>query len=467
MAAADVVFASAASFLAGVFAASAEWSFYPTLLIAFFPAALLLILKKNRMLASLFLFSLVAGFFYYHLALNVRKMNTEIEFDREIGFSGIVASEPKKYEKVQVLELELLPPEKGVIEVMLPRAEAVRYGDLLSLRGVVEAPASEREKPMAFFPEMEIMERGRGFWLREQLFALKENFLSRFNRFLPADSAALLSGLTFGVRSEFSPELKEAMNRSGTTHLVALSGYNVSILVLAVARVFGWWLSRRLTFVLTVTALLLFVLMTGGEASIVRAGLMGFLVLFAKEAGRIYSFRNAVTLAAFGMTIFDPTILVYDIGFQLSFLSLLGIVYLFPALASIFRFSREKAGFLNWKENLLTTASAQLAVLPVLLLYFREFSLTALPANVLILGIVPITMFLGFALAGLGFISYYLGFALSRLVNALLLYEVSVIKLFSEVRLPFGFEAGPAFLIAYYALLLAFILWAKRTNLPP
>jgi len=112
--------------------------------------------------------------------------------------------------------------------------------------------------------------------------------------------------------------------------------------------------------------------MAGAEASVVRAAIMGFLVLLAKEAGRMYSFRNAVTFAAAGMAVFDPTILVFDIGFQLSFVSLLGITHLEPALK---RFFGERGSFLGWRENALTTLSAQLAVAPILIQNFGSVRL--------------------------------------------------------------------------------------------
>jgi competence protein ComEC len=463
MAAGDIVFIFAVSFLAGVFAGSTGWNFYLAVFAA--ASAAVFFLRKIWLGIIFLLFAFGFGFFYYHLFLNLREASTRIDLGREINFSGIVVSEPRKYEEVQVFRIKLLPPHEGKIEVLLPRANEVKYGDLLALRGEVEAPASAREMPTAFFPEMEIKARHRGFWLKRQLLIFKDALVYQFHRFLPADSAALASGLTFGVRSDFSSDFKKAMTQSGTTHLVALSGYNISILVLAIFNTFGRWLPRRATFILTTVFIILFVVMTGGEASIFRAGIMGFLALLAKESGRQYSFRNAIALTAFGMTVFDPAVLAYDVGFQLSFLSLLGLVYLMPALAQISGWGRKDAGFLSWRENLLTTVCAQIAVLPVLLHRFREFSFLGVAANTLILGFVPYTMFLSFVLAGLGLVSYYLGLALAWLVNALLIYEISVIKLFAALPSVLRAEAGPVFILAYYAAVAAFITWRNSKNL--
>ncbi|MEK7077215.1 MAG: ComEC/Rec2 family competence protein, partial [Patescibacteria group bacterium] len=283
--------------------------------------------------------------------------------------------------------------------------------------------------------------------------------------------AALLAGLTFGSRSDFSKEFKEKMSQSGTTHLVALSGYNISVLVLTAALFFRYFLRRRAAFYVTVLVIILFVLMVGGEASVVRAALMGFLALLAKEAGRIYSFRNAITLAAAGMVLFDPTILRFNIGFQLSFLALLGIVYLEPALRELFRRLRSqkkdearRESFLNWRENALTTLSAQLAVAPLIIENFSEISLTSLLANILILVLVPFTMALGFLIGAVGFVAPYLAVIVGWLANVLLAYEIGVINIFSYLRIPVT-GAGSWILFAlYYAALLGVIIYTRHAD---
>ena len=195
---------------------------------------------------------------------------------------------------------------------------------------------------------------------------------------------------------------------------------------------------------------------------------MGFLVLLARESGRIYSFRNALILAAFLMVLFDPSVLVFNLGFQLSFLSLLGIVYLEPALRFLFwrndrRGKPARESFLAWRENAATTLAAQLAVLPLLVQAFNEASLAALFANVLILSVVPITMMGGFILGVTSLLSGALGYLLAFFVNILLLYQIWVIDLFSRVRIPihnvFGGFAGAAL---YYLALIGIIILSSR-----
>ena len=108
------------------------------------------------------------------------------------------------------------------------------------------------------------------------------------------------------------------MSQSGTTHLVALSGYNITVIAIAVSTLLSYFLRRRIVFWLSILTIIAFVLMTGAEASVVRAAIMGGIILLAKQIGRIHSMRNAIVFAALLMVLFNPKILRFDIGFQLS-----------------------------------------------------------------------------------------------------------------------------------------------------
>lgn len=459
----DVAFYGAIAFLAGAAAAGWGINIYLCVLVLLLLLSAAIFFKKLDIAAcSVVSFLFLFGIFYYHLYNNAEESGRNIVFNTPISFSGIVSQEPQLSEKFQKLELELLPPSAGAIVLLVSLSPEINYGDVINGKGVIEPPSENGSEPIAFFPKIEISEHHRGFWLKEKLVDFKKSLISQFGKFLPSDSAALLGGLTFGWRGNFTQELKQQMSLSGTTHLVALSGYNITILVLAVAAVFGYFFSRRMTFYSTGIIIFLFVLMVGAEASILRAAVMGFLALLAKELGRLYSVRNAVALTAAAMIFVNPNFL-FNIGFSLSFLSLLGIVYLEPPFKKFFRIAdKPKRDFLSWRENGITTLSAQLAVAPLLIQNFGQFSLTSIAANILILEFVPLTMFLGFLLAGAGLLSHYLGFLIALPINILLQYEVYVIKLFSYLRLPVAVDFNSWILIAaYYGGL---IIFAKYVN---
>jgi len=447
-------------FLLGVFFISVFGNFLFSALAGILIASYFLFYKKYAfVLLSL---SVIMGAAYF-LVFDYAQNAINLPFGVKTEFSGIV----KKLEQSatrQRLILDLEPPYQGRVQINAQSYPSFRYGDSVAVSGIIQTPGGPaadyyRKEGIAgivSYPAINLLESGRGNAFKAALLRLKGNIIKVFKQNLSVQKAAFLAGITLGERQEFSKEFEEKMSLSGTTHLVALSGYNISVIGWAVAGVLGLWFSRSWTFYFSVAVIILFVLMTGGEASIVRAAIMGIIALLAKESERLYSLRNAIVIAAFLMVIFNPRVLVFDLGFQLSFAALLGIVYLMPAFQKILNV--KDAGFWNWKENALTTVSAQLAVVPILLGNFGIFSLTSFAANILILSAMPLTMGLGFVMGGVGLISEFLAGATGLIANLFLTYELWIIEIFSKFTLPivtesFGFLAA----LAYYSLLILFI----------
>lgn len=459
-------------FLAGVALASLKINFWTAVLAAASLVVLFFIIYRvagNKKLLALSFLSLViiAGSFYFLFYQYNFFQNSKIIFDKKISFTGTVVAYPQRGASQQ-LAIELEPPYAGKVLVKLKPYPSFNYGDRINFEGTVKKQDGsygkylQKEKIIgtADFPKTELVFSGHGSKIKSFLFSIKSSFVSTFQKTLNPEQAAFMSGILVGERAEFSKEFKDAMSKSGTTHLVALSGFNITIIAGAVALLFGSFLKRSWTLYLSVLFIVLFVLMTGAESSSVRAAIMGIIVIVAKLKERIYSVRNSIAAAAFLMVLFNPFILLFDLGFQLSFLALIGIVYLSPLVKNKWQFF-QKESFLDWRQNLLTTASAQLAVAPVLILSFNNFSPLSLISNVLILEAVPPTMFLGF-LAGL-FNLFFSPLALitSWLTSLFLSYEIFIINLFSKIYLPIKNIGVPGALI-YYALLTIGMIYLKK-----
>src|SRR3989344_1654201 len=186
--------------------------------------------------------------------------------------------------------------------------------------------------------------------------------------------------------------------------------------------------------------------MTGAAASAVRAAVMGLLLLLALQVGRLYQIKNALILAGAIMVYLNPRVLVWDLGFQLSFTATLGLIYIEPILERWFSWE-EKDDMIQAKKNffektarsakiiLATTLAAQIAVLPLLVVNFGQLSLIAPLANILVLPVIPLTMLAGFvaALAGLIFLS--LGKILGWAAWLFLSYEIKIIELLAKIPL--------------------------------
>ncbi|MBI3114356.1 MAG: ComEC/Rec2 family competence protein [Candidatus Harrisonbacteria bacterium] len=403
--------------------------------------------------------TLLFGFGYY--AFYTRAASNFTVFPPEgipAAFEGIVVEEPRTSSMLSRFTVELQEPYRGKVTVVAP-ARDMQYGDLFSFRGSI---TEDNGTLLAEFPHMERTGRHRGNWLKEHLVAVKRAVMRGYEQVLPPDHAALLSGITLGARSTFSKELKEDMAVSGTLHIVAVSGYNISVLAANIGKGAAFFVSRRIAIWISVIGILLFVGMVGTEASVVRAALMGIAGLLAEGTGRPRDQAYAIAAAAALMLAWDPTILREDLGFLLSFLSLLGVTYMGPALRTLWHTAKDK-GFFSWKENVDTTLGAQMGVLPVLLTAFGSVSLTSVFANILIIPFIPVTMGLGFVLGVTHWLAPFLAFPLAEAIRLLTSYEIGVIHAFAQWTLPVSnFFFSPATVAGYYLLLAAFIARRKR-----
>jgi competence protein ComEC len=456
----NLAFWFCAFFILGIFLISVTGNFWLTGLIGLLMAVYFTLFKKFRFM---FLSLVIIVGAAYFLVFDYSRSAVSIPFDNGVEVKGVV-KKADHFLSRQRLAVDLESPHSGRIQVNAARYPDFIYGDLIKISGTIKRPEGdfadyykkENIAGIVNYAQLSLIESGRGNFIKAELLGFKNKIIGTFKNILPSEKAAFLAGITLGERQEFSKEFEEKMSLSGTTHLVALSGYNVSVIALVVAGFFGLYFSRSATFYLSVLVIILFVLMTGGEASIVRAAIMGIIALLAKETERLYSMRNAIVIAAFLMVLFNPRVLVFDLGFQLSFAALMGIVYLLPVLQKIFKIN--DAGFFDWKENALTTVSAQLAVVPLLLGNFGIFSITSFFANILVLSVIPVTMGIGFMVGALGFISEFLAGILGLVANALLSYELWIINLFSKITLPIATESFGFFTTtAYYLMLIWFI----------
>ncbi len=421
----DKAFYIALFFIIGVAAASFGVNIWISAFVVYIIGVLAFSWEKQVIIIAILL--TFFGSFYFNFYEITR--DEKILFEEEQIFSGVIARQPRHGLHSQQLDIELGEPYRGKVRIYTATLPRFEFGEKLEFTGVIKQSPSGRLNTV-LFPDIEVVGEGKVSGFRQKLFKIKDRLVKNLQEVLPPKHAALMSGLLFGERAEFTDEFEDAMIKSGTTHIVALSGYNVAIIGITLSAMLSYFLNRRKAFYISVFAIISFILMTGAEASVVRAGIMGIVALFAERQSRIYSFRNAIVLAALVMLLFNPRLFVFDIGFQLSFAALLGIVYIYPLIKRRFEFFSTD-GVLGWRRNLLQTFSAQIAVAPIILTTFGYLSPTALIANVLILEFIPITMLLGFITAILGFLPFGLSLVTGWVTSLFLGYEIFIINFFS------------------------------------
>jgi competence protein ComEC len=247
------------------------------------------------------------------------------------------------------------------------------------------------------------------------------------------------------------------------THIVAVSGYNVTIVAeyLILLGIFlGLW--RKQAFWFAILGIAIFVFMVGLPSSAVRAGVMGSVLLWGMKNGRLGNSQNAIVFAAAVMLLINPLLLRWDIGFQLSFLATLGIIYFYPVLEN-YLIKKQKVGGL--REIIFLTLSAQIFVLPIILFNFEKLSLISPLANLLVLPIIPITMLLGFLATLCQFFLPFLAQILSWPVFILLKYEVGTISFlaglkFSSLEIKNFSWIG----VVIWYMILAFIIYKAKSQ---
>jgi ComEC/Rec2-related protein len=223
-------------------------------------------------------------------------------------------------------------------------------------------------------------------------FASQRNALSaKIKTLFPGDQGALLAGMLYGERG-LSASSKQAFRQAGLTHLIAVSGSNVSIVVSAVSSLlalFGW--TRRRTFMCLSLVMLAFVLFVTPQAPVVRAAIMGWLVAFAPIVGRLPKASHLLLVSAVGFTLWQPTSLLFDPSFALSFLATLGLM----TFGSYF--SNKLEGRLNetLREAICSTLGATLLTTPYAMWAFGQASAIGLLANVFAVPLVPWIMGVG------------------------------------------------------------------------
>lgn len=303
-------------------------------------------------------------------------------------------------------------------------------------------------------------EKGGGFILDKARLWVKDTLQKN----LSGDEYGLAAGILLGDASGLSLETKDDFSGSGLTHLVAVSGMNISILAALLACFFlGIGLSRKKAFYISAFFLALYVLLVGAPASAIRAGIMGILVLWASSIGRVSRLDNLLFFTGSIMLLFNPRLLRDDIGFQLSFLAMLGFAYLMPIWEDVF--DRHNIGsFGGVRDGLATTFSAQLFTWPVVAYYFSIFPILSLPANLLAGPVQAFYMIFNIISLFGSALSEKAGQIFFMIIGLLSKYVILIAKVFSapDWSKINDFSLNMAQLAGYYILLLAIIFFIKK-----
>jgi len=449
--------------------------------------------RPRAQLTSICLLILLLGLWRYDLARPILVPGPLAAYNdgNRVTFRGLVVNDPvprDRWAKLQVSVHELKAdhawmPMRGHVLVQVPSYETYRYGDELEVYGKLETPpdfegfsyrtylARQGIHSLLRYPRITLLARDQGQPLLAFLYALKRRTQSVITTILPEPEAALLNGILVGSDEGIPASLMDKFRTTGTAHIIAISGFNITIISAALVKLFSRFLQRYVALVVAVGAIALYTVLVGAEPPVVRAAIMGGLSALALIVGRQSHALTSLFAAAWCMTTLQPFAL-WNIGFQLSFAASLGLILYANKLqkgteSSLERFvSIEMAERVAWLLNnyLLSTLAALATILPLLVYYFGHFSPLSLISNLLILPVQPTIMYLGStaAMAGLAYLP--MGQMLGWAAWLFLTYTIRIVEITANWVHTSGATGlvHPAVPLAYYSLLTLFTLEPTR-----
>ncbi|MGH2497706.1 MAG: ComEC/Rec2 family competence protein [Ktedonobacteraceae bacterium] len=412
--------------------------------------------------------------------------------DKKLDMTGSVTDEPKlqTHSRLLIVSVSMVSLDngttwqstRGLIDVQMP-GNAIddpygpQYGDSVELLGNLQKPFPT-SGPNIFasmsFPRITVNQSG-GNPLIVALYRLRIFLATIITRELPQPMAALLIAIVLSLRTPALKPLIPMFNVTGTAHLIAPSGFKVTILAGLVgdntSRLFmprrnqfqrllpaekqrrNW--RQLLATGLVIVSILAYTFLSGGSPAALRAGIMGIVLALAPRFGRVYNVYNALALAALLMSAFDPFVL-WDAGFQLSFFGTLGIIVLTPLLMRPFqRLEHIRAAYFLI-EIIMVTLAAESATWPVFAVIFHQVSLIASFANLLTVPLLAALIVLGLLVCGVGAIWLPAGMVCAWAIWPLLWYVIQVVTLgaaWPNASIPINHVAA-SIAWTYYALLI-------------
>lgn len=463
-----------AGFFVGVVAASFLDFGWPPVILFLSLAAILFLFRLitvspvlNYLALVLFFVGLALGTGRFQLALESKP---SLPLGSEVTLVGWIVSEPDEREAKTRLVVEEAKTENKIL-VFVERFPKYFYGEKIKLTGELKRPENfettngrifDYEKYLAardieyqiFYPKIEKLATAP--WsITGSLILVKNFFQKRIERVIPEPAAALAEGLLLGGRTGLGDKLEQDFRTVGISHIIVLSGYNLSVVANYIL-VALFFLPRQLALGGSVIGVFLFTLMVGGGASVIRASIMAIVTLLARGYGRLYEASVALIFAGLLMVLWNPKVLVFDLGFQLSFLATLGLIYLSPRLETGLKFVTEKWGL---REIITTTLAAQLTVYPWLIYKMGNLSLVGFVVNILVLPLVPLAMLFSFLTGLVGILGSSLSLPFAYVSYFILEYIIKLAEFFARWPVAsINIEHFPWWLVGFIYLVMTILV---------
>ncbi|RJR24652.1 ComEC/Rec2 family competence protein [Candidatus Microgenomates bacterium] len=364
----------------------------------------------------------------------------------KVKITTVLSSEPEILDNSQFLKV-------GRFKILTGRYPEYDFGQKLTIKG--EIKQADKAGYFLSYPQIELISEKKG---QNPAINLRQKLRHVFNSVFPRPFDGIVSGIVLGDKKLISFSFYEKLKQTGTLHIMVASGMNIAMVSEGCLSFLTLFFKRKKAILFLFILIWFYSIMSGFNPPIVRAAVMATLVYFGQIIGRKTSSGRVLFLTAGLMLFFEP-FLLWDIGFQLSFLATAGLVFVQPCLKS--------SGFFLFKNsNFSSTIAAQITTLPVLISSFGQLNLASPFVNLLILWPIPFILEAGFVIGLTGLLWTNLAIIPSYLIFPLLFYIEQIINASASIKFfQVQFTVFQPWLFwGYYIILLSLLLKAKRKS---
>lgn len=356
--------------------------------------------RDIRLLALLFSLLVMIGFGYYVNNIITQYNNIQAKIPTKLESIDIIIQSSSKIQSFGYQYKVYIPEYQAKAFMTISNAD-LEYGDKLNVNAKTSIPDERGIKrfllgrnihsymTVSKYEKLDPIQCQLQCYVIKWITNIRNIILNKIDTNYPNQVGEFLKGILIGYTDTLPSDIKESFKKTGVSHVLAVSGYNMAIIVMLVyQQLINRQISRKISFWITIISIIIFTLLTGAEASIMRAGIFAMLIITAEQLQRYVGGMRPLVLCATILVLINPLYIAYDIGFQLSFLAVIGLII----YGQVFKTYTEGIPSLGILPMIGETLFAQLLVLPILIYYFGQISIISILANILIVPIIPLAM---------------------------------------------------------------------------
>ena len=303
--------------------------------------------------------------------------------------------------------------------------------------------------------DVEIISHDNSNIILRKIYELRNLMKTKIEKLLPKETSGLCLGMLIGETSGIEENMQENFRDSNLSHILAVSGANVSYIIVSITYIFNkMCLRKRLSKIISIILLILFMLLTGCTSSVNRACIMAILMLIAELLYRKSDVYNNLAISALILLIMNPYSLL-DIGFQLSYMGTIGIVFLHDKIGSFIKINNKIVKY--FFEMIAVTTCANLAIIPIMMFHFNTISLTFYFSNIIVGPILGIVVIIGFIMFFISLIFTPISSLIAIVLNLMLKFIIKIAEI--TANMPFSkitiITPSFFFIIVWYLIIIS------------